>query len=112
MEAIRSGLAAVVLIFSLCASCAPANIHLSGSTAGTTGETATGLQAELNGLVAVIPAGGPHNEMALRSSRHWRKVPHLLSTFALRSKVDGYATRTDSNIPDCKVHCPKPCAEL
>ncbi len=33
-----------------------------------------GIQAELDGIVAVIPAGGPHNEMAMRASRHWRKV--------------------------------------
>lgn len=32
-----------------------------------------GIQAELDGIVAVIPAGGPHNEMAMRASRHWRK---------------------------------------
>ena len=33
-----------------------------------------GILAELDGIVAVIPAGGPHNEMAMRASRHWRKV--------------------------------------
>ena len=32
------------------------------------------IQAELDGIVAVIPAGGLHNEMAIRASRHWRKV--------------------------------------
>ena len=42
-----------------------------------------GIQAELDGIVAVIPAGGPHNEMALRSSRHWRKVRHPAQCQAL-----------------------------
>lgn len=74
------GLAAVALIYSLYASCAPTDVHLSGS-AGPTAEKATGLQAELDGLVAVIPAGGPHNEMALRSSRHWRKVSTIARPF-------------------------------
>ena len=68
--------AAVLLIILQCTvvSCAP----LSATSAGAR-VAKKGIQAELDGIVAVIPAGGPHNEMAMRASRHWRKVGSSLS---------------------------------
>lgn len=62
------GAAAVVLLLSTIISC------ISAATVNR------GIQAELDSIVAVIPAGGPHNEMAMRTSRHWRKVRCLPDT--------------------------------
>lgn len=67
---VRKGTAAIVIV-----------VLLSATVCGVSAAVATrGIQAELNGIVAVIPAGGPHNEMAMRSSRHWRKVRAIINT--------------------------------
>lgn len=73
----RYGWVVAVVTCCITANCAPTDLRLHKTTTGPSFLEAKGLQAELNGLVAVIPAGGPHNEMALRSSRHWRKVQQL-----------------------------------
>ncbi len=67
--------AAVFLFFMQCSSifCAPTSVHLPATSAGPM-TAKKGILAEMDGIVAVIPAGGPHNEMAMRASRHWRKV--------------------------------------